>query len=88
MRGHVDTAEPHGYTAWMYLIDAEARTIRVYEAAVHDRWLPHSLHPLDPHTAAAPSGGRPPAQPEPADHNRNGGEPMTIACRIAEGRVP
>jgi hypothetical protein len=58
VRGNVATAARHGYTEWMYLIDAEARTIRVYEATVHDRWLPHSLHPLDAATALAPPGGR------------------------------
>ncbi|MDG4795027.1 hypothetical protein [Micromonospora sp. WMMD1082] len=47
VRGHVATAARHHDTEWMYLIDAAAHTIRVYEATVHDRWLPHSLHPLD-----------------------------------------
>lgn len=58
VRGHLTTATRHGYTEWMYLIDAEAQTVRVFEATVHDRWLPHSLHPLDPDTAPTPPGGR------------------------------
>jgi hypothetical protein len=51
VRGNVATAARHGYTEWMYLIDTAAPAIRVYEATVHDRWLIHSLHPLDPGTA-------------------------------------
>ncbi|WP_281906105.1 DUF4314 domain-containing protein [Phytohabitans aurantiacus] len=58
VRGNVATAARHDYTEWMYLIDAAAQTIRVYEATVHDRWLPHSLHPLDPNTPPAPPDGR------------------------------
>ena len=57
VQGRIATAERHGYTEWMYLIDDEARTVRVYEATVHDRWLPHSLHPLDPGTVLAPPCG-------------------------------
>jgi hypothetical protein len=53
VQGSIATAERHGYTEWMYLIDDEAWTVRVYEATVHDRWLLHSLHPLDPGTAPA-----------------------------------
>ncbi len=57
VQGRIATAQRHGYTEWMYLIDDEARTVRVYEATVHDRWLPHSQHPLDPDTApASPCG--------------------------------
>lgn len=56
VRGHVANAARHGYTESMYLIDVAAQTIRVYEATVHDRWLPHSQHPLDPTTPPAPAG--------------------------------
>jgi hypothetical protein len=52
--GHIATAERHADAEWMYLVDAGAQTVRVYEATVHDRWLPHSAHPLDPNTAPAP----------------------------------
>jgi len=54
VRGHAATAERHGYTEWMYLLDEATGRIRVYEATVHDRWLPHSHHRLDPD----PSGTR------------------------------
>lgn len=56
VRGHVANAARHGYTEWMYLIDRAAQTIRVYEATVHDRWLQHSQHPLDPATSPATAG--------------------------------
>ncbi|WP_326550135.1 DUF4314 domain-containing protein [Micromonospora sp. NBC_01813] len=58
VRGHVATDAPYGDTGWMYLLDAEAQTVRVYEATVHDRWLPHSQHPLNANTGPAPTGGR------------------------------
>jgi hypothetical protein len=58
VRGHVANAARHGYTEWMYLIDVARRTIRVYEATVHDRWLQHSQHPLDPDTPPATAGRR------------------------------
>lgn len=56
VQGSIATAERHGYTEWMYLIDDEARTVRVYEATVHDRWLLHSEHPLS--HGAQPATGR------------------------------
>jgi hypothetical protein len=56
VQGSIATADRHGYTEWMYLIDAEAQTIRVYEATIHDRWLPHSEHPLS--HGAPPATGR------------------------------
>jgi uncharacterized protein DUF4314 len=58
VNGRTATAARHGDTEWMYLIDPAAQAIRVYEATVHDRWLPHSLHPLDPDTTPAPPDRR------------------------------
>lgn len=57
VQGRIATAARHGYTEWMYLIDVEARTVRVFEATVHDRWLLHSEHPLS-HGAPSTTGRR------------------------------
>ena len=37
-----------GDMEWLYLIDTATDTITVYEATVHQRWLRHSVHQLQP----------------------------------------
>jgi hypothetical protein len=47
-RGQAATAERTGYLEWMYLLDEASQQVVVYEATIHDRWLVHSRHALDP----------------------------------------
>jgi hypothetical protein len=47
-RGQAATAERTGYLEWLYLLDEASQQVVVYEATIHDRWLLHSRHPLDP----------------------------------------
>jgi hypothetical protein len=52
---HGGTGEPAaGDWEWLYLIDLASAEVSVYEATVHQRWLLHSRHPLNPPTAAHP----------------------------------
>lgn len=37
-----------GHLEWLYILHPDTDTVTVYEATVHDRWLRHSLHHLDP----------------------------------------
>lgn len=37
-----------GLLGWMYLVHVEHRTVTVYEATCHRRWLRHSVHHLNP----------------------------------------
>jgi len=37
-----------GFLEWLYLLHPELRTVEVYEATCHTRWLRHSLHHLNP----------------------------------------
>jgi hypothetical protein len=55
-RGQAATAERTGYLEWMYLLDVAAQQVVVYEATIHDRWLVHSRHPLDPDAQPAVLG--------------------------------
>jgi hypothetical protein len=37
-----------GHLEWLYVLDPDTDMVAVYEATVHDRWLRHGLHHLDP----------------------------------------
>jgi len=58
-RGRV-TGERGADLEWMYLIDPHTGQVSVYEATVHDRWLRHSRHHLDPNTTPVLHNGTAP----------------------------
>jgi hypothetical protein len=37
-----------GYIGWLYVLHPDTDIVVVYEATVHDQWLRHGLHHLDP----------------------------------------
>jgi hypothetical protein len=62
------TADIGAAIGWLYVIDADTAVVTVYEATVHDRWLRHSEHCLQPsHDDTAPD--RP--DPDPLDEGED-----------------
>ena len=61
------TADIGAAIGWLYVIDADTAVVTVYEATVHDRWLRHSEHCLQPRHDDTPPG-------QPAPNTRDDGE--------------